>query len=172
MWLYSSRLLHRIVTVISCLPLYVGQGLGDAAIAPQFAYTHSTHTLSNRQWRKVWNTWNQAYIIRPYIFRHMHASTHTCTTLYQKTLENTQWRKQMQSGLGDDAANKHPPPQNGEFLKCLVAEIFLKLWMIKTFSAQQYFCTWRVGVHSFKDSRRLIFLTSKKCIAFFISLNL
>ena len=111
MWLYSSRLLHRIVTVISCLPLYVGQGLGDAAIAPQFAYTHSTLYQTNSGEKS--ETHEIRHLVRPYTNTCTHGRT--LTTLYQKTLENTQWRKQMQSGLGDDAANKHPPHKMASF---------------------------------------------------------
>ena len=114
------------MTVISCLPLYVGQGLGDAAIAPQFAYTHST--LYQTDSGEKSETHEIRHLVRPYTNTCTHGRT--LTTLYQKTLENTQWRKQMQSGLGDDAVapqQTNIPPQNGEFLKCLVAEIFLKL---------------------------------------------
>ena len=114
------------MTVISCLPLYVGQGLGDAAIAPQFAYTHST--LYQTDSGEKSETHEIRHLVRPYTNTCTHGRT--LTTLYQKTLENTQWRKQMQSGLGDDAVAPQQtiiPPQNGEFLKCLVAEICLKL---------------------------------------------
>ena len=80
-------------------PLYVGQGLGDAAIAPQFAYTHSTLYQTNSGEKS--ETHEIRHLVRPYTNTCTHGRT--LTTLYQKTLENTQWRKQMQSGLGDDA---------------------------------------------------------------------